>query len=149
MTVLEVGPAMGFFTLPMAAMVGPTGRIICVDVQERMVQALLKRARAAQLADRILPRVCGPTALGLDDFTGAFDFALAFAVVHEMPDPPSFFADLARLLRPGARCLLAEPKGRVRAPAFEATLAAARQAGLGLGGQRMIRRCRAAVLQKE
>jgi len=149
MTVLEVGPAMGFFTLPLAIMVGPTGRIVCVDVQARMLRALMKRARAAQLADRILPRVCEPTALGLDDFSGRIDFAVAFAVVHEMPDPPRFFADLARLLRPGARCLVAEPKGHVPAPAFEATLAAAKGAGLGLGGRPMIRRCRTAVLQKE
>ena len=149
MTVLEVGPAMGFFTLPLASAVGPTGRIVCVDVQARMLQALMKRARAAQLADRILPRVCEPTALGLDDFTGRIDFALAFAVVHEVPEPPRFFADLAKVLRPGARCLVAEPKGRVPEPAFEATLATARQAGLGLVGRPVIRRCRAAVVQKE
>ena len=76
------------------------------------------------------------------------DFARAFAVVHEMPDPPRFFTDLARLLQPGARCLLVEPKGRVGAPAFEATFAAARQAGLGLGGRPTIWCCRAAALQK-
>jgi len=149
MTVLEVGPAMGFFTLPLASLVGPTGRIVCVDVQTRMLQALMKRARAAQLADRLVTRVCEPTSLGLDDFTGAIDFALAFAVVHEMPDPARVFADLARLLRSGARCLVAEPKGHVAAPAFEATLATARQAGLSLVGRPVIRRCRAAVLQKE
>jgi ubiquinone/menaquinone biosynthesis C-methylase UbiE len=139
---------MGFFTLPLATLVGPTGHIVCVDVQERMLQTLLKRARVARLAERLVTRVCSPMALGLDDFTGGIDFALAFAVVHEMPDPPHFFAEVARLLRPGARCLVAEPKGHVTVPAFEATLAAAAQAGLGLVGRPAIRRCRAAVLQK-
>jgi ubiquinone/menaquinone biosynthesis C-methylase UbiE len=148
MTVLEVGPAMGFFSLPLARLVGPAGRIVCVDVQERMLQTLVKRARLAGQADRIVARVCGPTSLGLDDFTEGIDFALAFAVVHEMPDPPRFFAELARLLRAGARCLVAEPKGHVTAPAFEATLATARQVGLGLVGRPVIWRCRAAVLQK-
>ncbi len=148
MTVLEVGPAMGFFTLPLASLVGPSGRVVCVDVQERMLQALLKRARAAQLTDRLVTRVCGSASLGLDDFTGGIDFALAFAVVHEMPDPPRFFADLAQLLRSDARCLVAEPRGHVAAPAFEATLATAWQAGLGLVARPAIRRCRAAVLQK-
>jgi ubiquinone/menaquinone biosynthesis C-methylase UbiE len=37
MTVLEVGPAMGFFTLPFACLVGPTGQVICVDVQDGML----------------------------------------------------------------------------------------------------------------
>ncbi len=149
MTVLDVGPAMGFFTLPLASMVGPTGHIVCVDVQERMLQALMKRARAAQLADRIVTRVCDPSSLGVDDLTGSIDFVLAFAVVHEMSDPLSFFASVATVLRPGARCLLAEPKGHVAAPAFETTLAAAMQAGLGLVGRPAIRRCWTAVLQKE
>jgi tRNA A58 N-methylase Trm61 len=148
MTVLEVGPAMGFFTLPLATLVGPTGRVVCVDVQERMLQTLMRRARAARLADRIVARVCEPTALGLEDFTGGIDFALAFAVVHEMPDPPNFFAGVARVLRAGARCLVAEPKGHVSAPAFEATLAAAARAGVVLVGRPTIRRCRAAVLQR-
>ena len=33
MTVLEIGPGMGFFTVPMASMIGPSGRIVCVDVE--------------------------------------------------------------------------------------------------------------------
>ncbi|HYL81869.1 MAG TPA: methyltransferase domain-containing protein, partial [Candidatus Acidoferrum sp.] len=94
-------------------------------------------------------RVCEPTSLGLDDFAGRMDFALAFAVVHEMPDPPGFLAGVARVLKPGARCLLAEPQGHVAAPAFEATLAAAAQAGLSLVGRPAIRWSRAAVLKKQ
>lgn len=149
MTVLDVGPGMGFFTLPLATMVGPTGRVVCVDVQERMLQALMKRARAAQLAARILTHVCEPMSLGLDDFAGRIDFALAFAVVHEMSDPPGFFSGVARLLKPGARCLVAEPRGHVAPPAFEAMLAAARQAGLSEEDRPSIRWSRTAVLKKD
>jgi len=36
MKVLEVGPGMGFFSLPMARLIGETGRIYCVDLQEKM-----------------------------------------------------------------------------------------------------------------
>jgi len=148
MTVLEVGPAMGFFTLPLASLAGPTGRVVCVDVQERMLRSLAKRARAARLAERIVARVCPPTSLGLDDYVGRIDFALTFAVVHEMPEPSRFFADVARLLKPGAVCLVAEPKGHVAAPDFEVTLAAAAQAGLDLVGRPEIRRSRAATLTR-
>jgi ubiquinone/menaquinone biosynthesis C-methylase UbiE len=148
MTVLEVGPAMGFFTLPLAGLVGSTGQVVCVDVQERMLQSLTKRARAAQLAERIVARMCPPTSLGLDDYVGRIDFALVFAVVHEVPEPSRFFTDVARLLKPGALCLVAEPTGHVTALDFEATLAAATRAGLGLVGRPEIRRSRAATLKK-
>ena len=43
-TALDVGCAMGFFSLPMAELVGPNGRVICVDLQERMIRSLRKRA---------------------------------------------------------------------------------------------------------
>jgi len=39
MTVLDLGCAMGFFSIPAARMVGPNGKIICVDVQEKMIFA--------------------------------------------------------------------------------------------------------------
>lgn len=35
MTILEVGPGMGFFSLPLAKFVGETGRVVCVDLQEK------------------------------------------------------------------------------------------------------------------
>jgi len=43
MAALEIGPGMGFFTLPMARIVGDKGKIYSVDLQERMLQTLRKR----------------------------------------------------------------------------------------------------------
>jgi len=86
MTVLDIGSAMGFFTLPLARLVGPHGKVISVDVQERMLNILQNRAQKAQLAERIVTRGCEPISLGLADFYGQIDFALAFAVVHEVLD---------------------------------------------------------------
>ncbi|HEY6871399.1 MAG TPA: class I SAM-dependent methyltransferase [Geobacteraceae bacterium] len=130
MTVLDVGPGMGFFSLPLARMAGPGGKVVCVDLQEKMLRALQRRAAAAGLADRIVARVCTPASLCLDDFEGAIDFALAFAVVHEVPDPDGFFAELSRALKPGAFCLVAEPKGHVSVREFEDSLAIAAEKGL-------------------
>lgn len=148
MTVLDVGPAMGFFTLPLARMVGPGGKVICVDVQEKMLSALQRRAQKAHLADRIVTRLCQPTSLGLDDFEGKVDFALAFAMVHEVPEAPTLFADVFRVLKPEAYFLVAEPKLEVRVRNFEATLATARQKGLNIVGRPKIAWCHAALLRK-
>ncbi len=43
MRVLDIGCAMGFFSLPLAQMIGLNGKVICVDVQEKMIKSLEKR----------------------------------------------------------------------------------------------------------
>ena len=40
MTVLDVGCGPGFFTLDMARLVGPSGRVIAADLQEGMLEKL-------------------------------------------------------------------------------------------------------------
>jgi ubiquinone/menaquinone biosynthesis C-methylase UbiE len=149
MTVLDIGPAMGFFTLPLAKMVGAGGKVICVDVQEDMLSTLQRRAQDVHLADRIVTRLCQPTSLGLDDFAGKIDFALAFAVVHEVPEVPSFFADVFRVLKPKAYFLVAEPKLHVSVRDFEATLTAARQKSLSRIERPKITWCHAVLLRKD
>ena len=143
---LDVGPAMGFFTLPLARLVGPTGRVVAVDLQEKMLHRLAGRARRAGLLERIETRVCRPESLVLEDLAGRIDFALAFAMVHEVPDPPRLLAEIAAALRPGGRLLLAEPAGHVSAGAFAETLAWAQAAGFTVIEKPRIWRSRAVVL---
>ena len=147
-TVLEPGPGMGFFTLPLARLVGATGRVVAVDVEPRMLDALRRRARKAGLLERVEIRLAQMGSLGLTDLAGQVDFALAFAVLHEMPSAVSFFTEAGRTLKPDGRLLLAEPTGHVSAPQFEAELAAAAEAGLQLEDRPSIRRSRTALLRK-
>lgn len=148
MTVLEVGPGMGFFSIPLAEILGPEGRLICVDVQERMLQSLRKRVEKADLTKRVETRLCTATNLGVDDLIGEFDFALAFAVVHEIPDRARLFAQLAAALKPGGKLLVAEPKGHVTAVALEQTIALAETAGFEVSGRPTISRSRSVTLGK-
>jgi SAM-dependent methyltransferase len=148
MTVLEPGPGMGFFTLDLARMVGASGRVVAVDIQPRMLEALKRRAAKAGLAERIDARLAQRDSMGLADVAGRVDFALAFAVVHELPSAARFFAEVSQALKPGASVLLAEPTGHVNAARFDAELTAAAQAGLNLADRPSIRRSRAALLRK-
>ncbi len=148
MTVLEPGPGMGFFTLPMARMVGPAGRVVAVDIQPKMLDGLRRRARKAGLLDRIETRLAQPDSLGLDDWNNKADFALAFAAVHEMPSAPSFFAETAAALKPRGLLLLAEPAGHVNTESFKMELQAAQTAGLAEIGHPPIRRSYTALLRK-
>lgn len=122
---------------------------MCVDLQEKMIRSLVRRAAKAGLLDRIEHRVCGRNSLGLEDLGGKIDFALAFAILHEVPDVEAFFKQIHAALRPGAACLVAEPKGHVSERRLEETIAAAKRAGLEPGERPKIRRSRAALLSRQ
>jgi SAM-dependent methyltransferase len=130
MTVLEPGCGMGFFTLPLARLVGPAGKVICVDVQPRMIEGLRRRARRAGLLDRIEPSVCTPEDLGLADWQERVDLAVVIHTVHETGDAGRFLGQIAAALRTGGGLLLVEPRGHVSREAFAATLATAERLGL-------------------
>ena len=129
MTAIDAGCAMGYFSLPMAEMVGPTGKVICVDKQKKMLDQLEKRARKAGLAERIEARLCPPEGLGIDDLTGKADFACAFYVVHETPDPKKFLEQIHAALRPGGLLLCAEPAKHVTEEEFAETVSFCRDLG--------------------
>lgn len=148
MLVLEPGPGMGFFTLPIARMVGREGCVYALDVQQKMLDGLARRARKAGLADRIRPRLVRPDSLDAADLTGKIDLVCALAVVHEMPDAERFFSEAAATLKPNGLLLLAEPAGHVRSAEFEAELEAATRNGLYISGRPVVRRSHAAVLKK-
>jgi len=146
MTVLEPGPGMGFFTLELARRVGPTGRVVAVDVQPKMLAALRRRAARAGLGGWIETRQAKGADLGVSDLAGKVGFTLAFALVHELPDADTFFAQVVSALAPDGRILLAEPRGHVSEAEFEDTLAVARVRGLDVIGSPAIRGSRTAVL---
>jgi 2-polyprenyl-3-methyl-5-hydroxy-6-metoxy-1,4-benzoquinol methylase len=129
MTVLDLGSAMGFFSLPAARLVGAEGRVVCLDVQQRMLASLIGRARRRGLADVIEPRLCTQVDLGIADLEGAVDFAVAINVVHETMNPDRVLRECLTALRPGARMVLSEPKGHVKAADFARTIEQARTAG--------------------
>jgi SAM-dependent methyltransferase len=146
MTVLEPGPGMGFFTIPLAHLVGASGRVVAVDLQPKMIARLKRRAAKGGVLERIDARVVSADTMGLGDLAGKVDFTLAFAMVHEFPDAQRFFDETARASKPGATLLLAEPRGHVDEKRFEAELAAAAQ--FELTARPVIRRSRAALLAK-
>jgi SAM-dependent methyltransferase len=139
---------MGFFTPELARLVGPSGRVIAVDIQSQMIAGLGRRARRAGLMDRIDARVVRATSMGLDDKVGAIDFAFVFAVLHEMPGAGPFFAEAARALKSGATLLLVEPAGHVDEAEFGEELAAAAEARLAVISHPPIDKCRTALLRK-
>jgi len=148
MKVLDIGCGMGFFSLPIARMIGANGKVICVDVQEKMISALKKRAKKAGLTDRIETRICNQNSLGLDDLNEVIDFVLAFAVVHEVQHATEFFDEIYRTLKPPGRFLIVEPKGHVSEKDFNITTSLAQQNGFKLIDTPSLPRNRTMLLRK-
>lgn len=140
MTVLDIGCAMGFFSLPLARIVGAGGRVICVDIQRKMLSSLERRAGRKGLADRIETRLATQDGLGIDDLGDQADFALLMHVVHESENPVRFLGDCHAALRPRARILIAEPRGHIPEEEFEITRRHVIDAGFN--------ECKAPVIKK-
>lgn len=148
MVVLEPGCAMGYFTLPLARLVGPAGKIVAVDIQRRMLEALDRRARKAGLIDRIEIRNAGPSGLGIDDLSDSVDFCSLIHMAHEVDDLDRFFREIAASLKKGGRVMLMEPKWHVTEGEFELSLSAAASSGLQTIESPHVRGDRKALFQK-
>lgn len=144
-TAVDLGCGPGFFTLAMAELVGPTGQVIAVDLQAEMLRLMGVRAERRGLSARIRAHQCPADSIGL---SGPVDFALAFYMVHEVPDARRFLAEVAALLRQGGRLLLVEPNGHVSAEGFRRTLDLAEAAGLETTARPRRLLSRAALLER-
>lgn len=148
MTVLEPGPGMGFFTLDLARQVGPSGRVVAVDMQPKMIAALKRRATKAGMLERLDARVAQKDSMGLTDLREKVDFTLAFYTVHEMPSAKRFFEEASAAMKPGGTLLLSEPRGHVKDEMFAEELKQAEAAGFTLTDRPSIKGSLTAVLRK-
>jgi ubiquinone/menaquinone biosynthesis C-methylase UbiE len=126
-TTLDVGPGIGYFTIPLARLVGSSGNVIAVDLQKEMLEGIRRRALKAGVLDRIQLHQTTPDTIG---FKGPVDFCLAFWMVHEVPNRVHLLKEIAAALKPGGLFLLVEPNLHVSRVNFQDTLQAARAAGL-------------------
>jgi len=84
MKVIDFGSAMGYFSLPMAKMVNPSGKVYCFDIQQKMLDKLMKRVRSAGLEQCVELRNVN-SGSAFDGLDSNIDFVLLFAVAHEVP----------------------------------------------------------------
>lgn len=87
MTVLDMGCGPGFFTIDIAELVGQTGRVIAVDLQDGMLEKLRAKIKGTESERRIVLHQCNESTIGIIE---RIDFVLAFYVVHEIPDQEFF-----------------------------------------------------------
>jgi 2-polyprenyl-3-methyl-5-hydroxy-6-metoxy-1,4-benzoquinol methylase len=100
-TVVDIGCGPGYFTLPLARLVGEHGLVVAADLQKTMLEQMLYRAARAKLLGRILPHRCAGETIG---YAGPVDAILAFYMVHEVPKVAGFLNETWHMLRPAAGC---------------------------------------------
>ena len=147
-TVIDVGCAMGFHSLELARLVGPTGKVISLDIQQAMLDGLAKRARRKGLEHRIDLRLCTQEGLELDDAESAAELITLFNVVHETSHPRRVLGECAAALAPGGALLIVEPSGHVTDEEFASTIEIVRSLDLTEGDPPRIWRSHTAVFSR-
>jgi len=125
-TVIDVGAGMGYFSIPLATLVGPAGHVTAIDIQAEMLAALDSRARRRGVSERIKPHLATSDSLGNHPKA---DFVNAFWMVHEVPNQRAFLTEIFAFLKPHGLFLLVEPIIHVRKKSFLGTIQTANEIG--------------------
>ncbi len=98
--VADLGAGGGWFTVRLAARVGPNGRVYAEDVQTEMLQAITRRVQRLRFRN-VEPRL--GTAVDPLLPPGALDAALIVDTYYEFEQPVTLLRNLARSLKPTGR----------------------------------------------
>ena len=97
MTVLEVGPGNGRYTIEAARRVGNTGKVIAIDIEPKMIERVTRRAQVEGVTN-LEAKIANVYALPFDD--GTFDAVTMIAVISEIPEPERALSEFYRVLKP-------------------------------------------------
>jgi ubiquinone/menaquinone biosynthesis C-methylase UbiE len=142
-TAIDIGPGMGYFSIPMAELVGTTGRVTAIDIQPKMLSALMGRAHKKGLSDRIKTHLANPDSIG---FHEKADFILAFWMVHEVPDQQRFLSEIRNIIKPDGQFLMVEPVMHVSMKYFSREIETAKVLGFSVKESPKIRMSRSVLL---
>jgi ubiquinone/menaquinone biosynthesis C-methylase UbiE len=129
MTAFDLGCGPGFFTIEMAKIVGPSGEVVAVDLQDGMLEIVKKKIENTDLQNIIELHKCQSDKIGL---TQAADFILIFYMLHEVPDQLAFLKEVHDLLKPNGKVLIVEPKFHVTKEDFKKYRELLKQIGFGI-----------------
>ncbi len=144
-TVVDVGPGIGYFTIPLARLVGDSGKVIAIDLQKEMLAGIRRRALKNGVLNRIELRQAASDKIGIQE---PVDFCLAFWMLHEVPNKPRFLGEISANLKPGGLFLFVEPDLHVSKISFQESLQIARDTGLTVIKEPHIFFSNSALLQK-
>jgi N-acetylglutamate synthase-like GNAT family acetyltransferase/SAM-dependent methyltransferase len=104
-TVLDIGSGAGIDCFIAAEKVGPTGKVIGLDMTPEMIERARRNAREAGVAN-VEFRFGEAEKMPVDD--ASVDWVISNCVINLSPDKPAVFAEIGRILRPGGRISISD-----------------------------------------
>jgi precorrin-6B methylase 2/cytochrome c553 len=103
--VADIGAGTGYFTWRLAAAAGPSGKVIAVDIQQRMLDLAREAVRAHGLVnvDYVLGRAGDPRLP-----PASLDMAFIAHSYHEFAQPETIMEAIRRALKPDGRLVIVE-----------------------------------------
>ncbi|RMF05619.1 methyltransferase domain-containing protein, partial [Candidatus Woesearchaeota archaeon] len=96
-TIIDFGCGPGFFSIPALEIVGPSGKVIAIDISQRMIEEISSRTEG-------LPNIRIVKGDSLRGFSA--DIVLAVNVLHEIDDKKKFFTEAFEALRNGGKLVI-------------------------------------------
>jgi len=103
--VLDLGSGAGLDALIAARLMGPSGRVVGVDLSEAMVA---KAQASAATADAANVEFRQGYAEAIPADAGTFDAVIVNGLLNLVPDKAAVVREIVRVLRPGGRAVVAE-----------------------------------------
>ena len=100
--VADIGAGTGYFSIPLAKEIGPSGEVFAVDLQQEMLDRLRQKLDQPDAPKNISLHLGPASRLPLSD--NSVDLAFYANIWHELSDPDAAFREALRI---------AESKGRI------------------------------------
>ena len=108
-TVADLGCGNGFYVLPAAQMIGPTGMVYAVDVQTQKLAATISIANQFGYKNvKVIQANLGKPLLDIDP--GSCDLVVMGNILHEIDKKQELIQNIYRVLKTGGRVVAVEWK---------------------------------------
>jgi predicted methyltransferase len=104
-TIADLGAGSGYYSFRIAPLVGPTGRVLAMDIEPTMLEAVAQRATREHVAN-IRPVLCSEHDPNLAPHS--VDLLFMVDVYHELEYPYEVLTKVREALKPGGRVALIE-----------------------------------------
>ncbi|MGB9022211.1 MAG: methyltransferase domain-containing protein [Candidatus Bathyarchaeia archaeon] len=106
--VVDIGSGPGFDVCAFSNSVGEKGRVIGLDLSKEMIEVATERAKQLRLRNAEFT-LCDAEAIPLE--SGTVDLVVSNCAINLMPDKRKAIRELARLLKPSGRIVIADEVG--------------------------------------